>query len=183
MVHAPRYLDPADNDGDLSLLTRNIYSLEAKWDYKITMMYRLNQLSETDSDTIKTVFRTFYGAEIEGTMFTISRLFFYQNIGLEQDTGGASSSEYYIFVGDFAKDFKNARYIKEKEYLADFDICRHFNKDKVFFYDLSGFLYRHAQQKNEWYLEYNNYESMTFFTCYCGLIYIDTFAFLERDLS
>lgn len=194
MVHAPRYLDPADNDGDVSLLTRNIYSLEAKWDYRITMMYRLNQLSETDSDTIKTAFRTFYGAEIEGTTLTISRLFFYQNIGLEQDTGGSSSSEHYIFVGDFAINFKNARYIKEKEYLADFDICRHFNKDKVFFYDLSGFLYhygwegieelgRHAQQKNEWYLKYNNYESMTFLTCYCGLIYIDMLAFLERDLT
>jgi len=107
MVHAPRYLDPADNDGDFSLLARNIYSLEAKWDYRITMMYRLNHLSETDSDTIKTVFGTFYGAEIEGSTFTISRLFFYQNIGLEQDTeGGFISSENYIFVGDFVRDFK-----------------------------------------------------------------------------
>ncbi|MHA1492364.1 MAG: hypothetical protein ACTSRI_22260, partial [Promethearchaeota archaeon] len=92
------------------------------------MMYRLNHLSETDSDTINTTFRTFYGAEIEGTMFTISRLFFYQNIGLEQDARSSSSSDHYIFVGDFARNFKNARYIKEKEFLADFDICRHFNK-------------------------------------------------------
>ncbi len=198
IVHAPRYLDPVDNDGDISLFMRNIYSLEINWDFSIAMMYRIIRFREDVSvidlpEYIEMSFKLFYGAEIEGTTVTVSELSFYQNVGLEHNLGYTNSDEHYVFVGDFAREFKDTKYIKKREFLTDFDICRHFNDVKVFFYDLQGFIYhygwdgveelgQYAQQKTCWYLNYNYYESIAFVMCYCGLIFIDIFAFLERDM-
>ena len=75
----------------------------------------------------------------------------------------------------------------------DFDICRHFKNEKVFLYDLKGFLSHYgwegieelgeyAQEKSISYLEYSTYKSVTFLTFYCGLIIINILISLEKDL-
>ena len=199
MVHAAKYLDPVDNDGDLSLFARNIYSLDINWNFTIPMIYRTNYFRESDITVIPPMYleistRLFYGATIDGTRFTISDLSFYQIVNMEQNSKSINSENQYIVIGNFEKGFKNTKYIQEKEYLKDFDICRHFNKEKVFFYDLQGFLYhygwegikelgRHNQQKNTTYLNYDNYKSFAFLTLYFALILVDIFAFFERELT
>lgn len=198
MVHAAKYSDPADKDGDLSLFTRNIYSLDIAWNFTIPMIYRTNYFWESDKTHdppiyLETSVKLFYGANIEGTRFTISSLSFYQLVSLEQNSGHSINNNQYIFIGNFGKDFKDTKYIGKKEYLIDFDICRHFGKEKIFLYDLQGFLYhygwegvkelgRHNQQKNKIYLNYDNYQSFAFLMLYFCLIFVDIFAFFERDL-
>ena len=199
MIQGSRFLDNADQDGDISLFLRNVYSLPIKWDFKITMLYRTNRLQFDESDDeppeffIKSV-SFFYGALIEGTKFTTSELSFYQNVALEENSGDDLAKQHYIFIGNFKKEFEDTKYIKDKQFYKDFDICRHFRNEKVFFYDLKGFLShygwegiedlgRYAKQKDKSYLEYSTYKSLTFLTFYCGLIIIDIFALLEKDLT
>ncbi|MFX0072184.1 MAG: hypothetical protein ACFFAO_13940, partial [Candidatus Hermodarchaeota archaeon] len=80
------------------------------------------------------------------------------------------------------------------QYFVDLDICRHFKNEKVFFYDLKGFLShygwegieelgKYVQQKDKTYLKYSTYKSLTFLIFYCGLVLIDVFASLEKDLA
>ena len=94
----------------------------------------------------------------------------------------------------FKREFKDTTYIKDKQFFKDLDICRHFKNEKVFFYDLKGFLShygwegieklgKYIQQKEKSYLEYSTYKSNTFLTFYCGLIIIDLLVSLERDLT
>ncbi|MBA7623945.1 hypothetical protein ES703_31345 [subsurface metagenome] len=199
MIQGSRFLDNADQDGDISLFLRNVYSLPVKWDFKITMLYRTNRLQYDESDDepseffIKSV-SIFYGALIEGTKFTTSELCFYQNVALEENSEDDLAKDNYIFIGNFKKEFEDTTYIKDEQFFMDFDICRHFKNERVFFYDLKGFLSHYgwegieelgeyAQQKDKSYLEYSTYKSLTFMTFYCGLIIIDIFASLEKDLT
>ncbi|MFX1452020.1 MAG: hypothetical protein ACFFCM_14375, partial [Promethearchaeota archaeon] len=199
MIQGSSFLDNADQDGDVSLFLRNVYSLPIQWDFKVTMLYRTNRLQFDESDDeppeffIKSV-SIFYGALIEGTKFTTSELSFYQNVALEENSGDNFAKEHYIFIGNFKKEFEDTTYIKNKQYFMDFDICRHFKNERVFFYDLKGFLShygwegidelgKYAQQKGISYLEYSTYKSLTFLTFYCGLIIIDIFVSLEKDLT
>jgi len=199
MIRAAQFLDSSDNDNDLSLFMRNIYTLDIEWDFTVTMLYRTNRLQGDESDDpppeyIATSLTTFFGAIIEGTKYTNSELSFYQNVAIEQCDGDTIANEQYIFIGNFKKEFEDTRYIKEKWYKKDLDICRHFNEKKVFFYDFKGFLSHyglegiielgyHNQQHDKWYMTYNNSKSIVFFLFYCGLIFIDVFSFLERDLT
>ncbi len=199
MIQGSRFLDNADQDGDISLFMRNIYSLPIEWDFTVTMLYRTNRLQYDETDDqppefyLKSV-SIFYGAVIEGTKFTTSELSFYQNVALEQNSEDDHAKEHYIFIGNFKKEFKDTKYIKEKQYFKDLDICRHFRHEKVFFYDLKGYLSHYgwegieklgiyAQQRSKSYLEYSTYKSMTFLSFYCGLIIIDISISLERDLT
>ncbi len=198
MIQGSRFLDNADQDGDISLFMRNIYSLPIAWDFTVTMLYRTNRLQydETEDEPpeffIKSV-SIFYGAVIEGTKFTTSELSFYQNVALEENSEDGLAKEHYIFIGNFKKEFKDTKYIKEKQYFKDLDICRHFRHEKVFFYDLKGYLSHYGwegieklgiytQQRSKSYLEYSTYKSMTFLSFYIGLIIIDIFISLEKDL-
>ena len=199
MIQGSRFLDNADQDGDISLFLRNVYSLPIKWDFKITMLYRTNRLQFDENDDeppeffIKSV-SIFYGALIEGTKFTTSELSFYQNVALEENSDDDLAKEHYIFIGNFKKEFEDTTYIKDKQFFKDFDICRHFKNEKVFFYDLKGFLshygwegieelVEYAQQKEKSYLEYSTYKSLTFLAFYCGLIILDIVITLEKDLT
>ena len=199
MIQGSQFLDNADRDGDVSLFMRNVYSLPIEWDFTITMLYRTNRLQFDESDDeppeffIKSV-SIFYGALIEGTKFTTSELSFYHNVALEENSEDDYARERYIFIGNFKKEFEDTKYIKDKQFFSDFDICRHFKNDKVFFYDLKGFLShygwegieelgRYALQKEKTYLKYSTYKSLTFLTFYCGLIIIDIFASFEKDLT
>jgi hypothetical protein len=198
MIQGSRFLDNIDQDGDVSYFMRNVHSLALKWDFTITMLYRTNrfQFDETDDEPPEFLIKAvsiFYGALIEGTKFTTSELSFYQNVALEENSKESFIKEHYIFIGNFKKEFEDTKYIKDKQFLMDFDICRHFKNEKVFFYDLKGFLShygwegieelgKYAQEKGISYLEYSTYKSVTFMTFYCGLIIIDILISLEKDL-
>ncbi len=199
MVQSSRFLDNADEDDDISLFLGSIYSLSIDWDFTITMLYRTSRLRYDESDDEPPEFMIkslslFYGSLIEGTKFTTSELSFYQNVALEERSKDDLAEEHYIFIGNFMREFKDTAYIKEREYYKDFDICRHFKNDKVFFYNLGGFLSHYGWEeiealgqyiktKKEWYLEYDTYKSVTFLLFYCGLIIIDILASLEHDLT
>ena len=199
MIRAAELLDSSDGDGDLSLYTRNLYSLDIEWDFTISMLYRTNRFQGDESETEPPQFLAasmslFLGAVIEGTKFTNSELSFYQNVALLQNDGDTCANERYIFVGNFKKEFEDTKYIKEKMYKKDLDICRHFGAERVFLYELKGFVSHygwegieelglHIKQKDKWDLKYNNSKSIVFFMLYCGLILIDIFAFFERDLQ
>ncbi len=199
MVQATRFLDNADTDGDFTLLTRNIYSLPIEWDFTVTMLYRTNKFRTDESGDSPPEFNAkalsiFYGASVQGTMFTTSELSFYQNVALEENSNDNYAKEHYIFVGNFKRIFAETNYIEEKEYFVDLDICRHYGNEKVFFYDLSGFLYhygwegvwelgQYAKQKEPRELTYATYKSLTFLSFYCALIFIDLFVSLEYDLT
>ena len=112
---------------------------------------------------------------------------------MEENSNDDLAKEHYIFVGNFKREYKRTTYITENQFYKDLDICRHFGNDKVFFYDLKGFLYHYGwegveqlgqynQNEKVSYVEYKNYKSITFLTFYCGLILIDMFASLENDL-
>ncbi len=105
----------------------------------------------------------------------------------------SARTEHYIFVGNFKREFADTNYIKDKENFMDLDIYRHFGNEKVFFYDLSGFLYhygwegveelgQHAKQKEPRELTYATYKSLAFLSFYCALIIVDLFVSLETDL-
>ncbi|TFG04907.1 MAG: hypothetical protein EU539_10020 [Promethearchaeota archaeon] len=199
MIQGSRFLDNFDQDGDASLFLRNVHSLPIKWDYTITMLYRTNrfQWDETDdkpSEFAMKALPIFHGAVIEGTKFTTSELSFFQNVALEEDSEDDLARQHYIFMGNFKREFKDTSYIKDEQYFMDFDICRHFKNERVYFYDLKGFLShygwegieelgKHAQQKDRSYLEYSTYKSLTFLGFYCGLIIFDLFVSLENNLS
>ena len=199
MIRIAQLLDNSDNDGDLSLFTRNIYSLDIEWDYSITMLYRTNRLQGDESDAEPSEFvvgslSLLFGAVIEGTKFTNSELNFYQNVALLQNGGDSNANERYVFVGNFKKEFEDTRYIKKNLYKEDLDICRHFGAERVFFYDLKGFLGHYGWegieelglynlQKDKWYLEYNNSKSIIFVLLYCGIIFIDMFVFFEKNTT
>lgn len=199
MIRIAQLLDSSDSDGDLALFTRNLYSLNIEWDYSITMLYRTNSLQSDDSDSeppkyVTYSLSTMFGAVIEGTKFTNSELNFYQNVALVQNDDDSKADKRYVFVGNFKKEFEETQYIQKKMYKRDLDVCRHFGAEKVFFYDIKGFLGQYGwegieelgkynQQKDKWYLEYNNSKSTLFLLFYCGLIIIDRFAFFEKDIS
>jgi len=200
IIRPAQLIDDVDDDADLSLFRRNIFNLNVRYDFSISMLYRTNRLQYDESDDEPPEFLAkamplYSGAVIEGTKFTTSELCFYQNVALEENSEQTNLiKERYIFIGNFKREFKDTKYIKDKQFFKDFDICRHFKNDKVFFYDLKGFLSHYgwegvkelgeyAQQKEKSYLEYTTYKSLTFLMFYCGLIVIDIFAFLERDLT
>ena len=163
------------------------------------MLYRTNRLQYDESnagppDFIIRSMEVFLGAIVEGTKFTTSELSFYQNVEFEENSRDDLAKEHYIFIGDFSYDFKDTDYIQNKEYLMDLDICRHFKNEKIFFYNLYGFIYHYGwseidalgqyiQQRTTRYLTYSTYKSLTFLAFYCGLIIFDIFASLEADLT
>ncbi|MBD3213881.1 MAG: hypothetical protein GF311_14825 [Candidatus Lokiarchaeota archaeon] len=98
----------------------------------------------------------------------------------------------YIFIGNFKKEFADTKYIKNKDFYTDIDICRHFGTEKIFFYPLHGFLdhysweevwelAKHVQSEQPFYLKYEIYKSLTFLAFYCGLIIIDLFVSFPQD--
>ena len=199
IVKPAQIFDDVDNDADLSLFRRNVFNLNIKFDFSVSMLYRTNRLQYDESDDEPPAFigkslSLGFGAVIEGSKFTTSELSFYQNVAMEENSKQANLiKEHYIFIGNFKREFRDTKYIKDKQYFKDFDICRHFKNDKVFFYDLKGFvshygwegvkeLGEHARKKKMSYLEYTTYKSLTFLMFYCGLIIVDIIAFLERDL-
>ena len=199
IIRPAQLLDDADNDADLSLFRRNIFNLDNKYDFSISMLYRTNriQFDESDDEPPEFIVKSLslcFGAVTEGTKFTTSELSFYQNVALEENSEDILAKEHYIFIGNFKREFKDTEYIKGKYYFKDLDICRHFKNDKVFIYDLKGFLSHYgwegvkelgeyAQQKDKSYLDYTTYKSLTFLAFYCGLIIIDIIASLEEDLT
>jgi hypothetical protein len=138
MIQGYRFCDKIDQDGDVSLFLKNIYSLPIKWDFTITKLYRTNRFQCVESDDeppeffIKSL-SIFYGALIEGTKFTTSELSFYQNLTLEVNSKDDLIDKNYIFIGNFKNEFEDTKSIKEKQFCKDLDICRHFRCGKVFF--------------------------------------------------
>jgi hypothetical protein len=74
--------------------------------------------------------------------------------------------------------------MKDKEYLNDLDICRHFGTEKVFLYNYKNFidnygvnelinLGKHNQQKKSWKLEYRGTELQFNIMFYLALAFLD----------
>ncbi len=199
IIRAAELLDSSDSDDDLSLFLRNVYTLDIEWDFSITMLYRTNSLQSDESDASPSEFtismmNTFWGSVIEGTKFTNSELNFYQNVELSLKSSETKADNYFVFIGVVNKEFEETSYIKKEWYKKDIDILRHFKAEKVFLYELKGFLRvygwegikelgLHVREKESWTFKYNNYKSIIFLFFYCMLIIADLFVFFERDLT
>lgn len=196
-------LDSIDGDGDISLLFRNVYSLDVEWDYTVSMLYRTNRYLDADEDESSAedlagaFFDAFVGTYTEGTKFTTSPHSFYQNVATLQQQGDVQVDPDHqrVFVGNFKVEFEETDYIKNKEYQKDLDICRHFGEEEVWFYELGGFKYHYGgwdalkeigeynQQHDKWDLEYTSDDNINMVVSYGVIILFDFFAKFDEDLS
>jgi len=193
-------MDSCDGDGDLTLATRNIYTLNVEWDYSVSMYYRTQRQSGIDEEVgpIEEVFsefaNIFMGIFTEGTRYTLSEYFFYNAVAMAQTPSeiNVDSSKQHIFIGNFKMEFNDTEYIMNKNYLRDVDICRHFGEEQIWIYELSGFVYhygwdemerlgKHIQQYEEWDMRYDSDNSVRLIMMYAGMILLDLFAKYEED--
>jgi hypothetical protein len=177
LIKNPSVFDEMDWDGDLTLLFRNIYSLNVNWDSSITMLYRNQGMIEENFFTAITT-KLFWGERTED-LLELSEYWFYYEAKVADG----------IFIGDFNKNYNESNFIKNKGYLKDFDICRYLSKKNVFFYQYDDFIYHygqagidelvaHNQQFDSWDLTYYAYEVQSNFIYLMALMYIDRVLFL-----
>ena len=137
---------------------------------------------------------TFWGSLVEGTKYTNSELSFFQNSALLEGSGDTKADEKYAFIGLIKKEFKDTNYLKNEWFKKDIDILRHFGAERIFLYELKGFLSLygwegiiklglHNQQHKSWKFQYNNFRSIIFLFFYCSLIVLDILICFELDLS
>lgn len=199
MVRPSYFFDTTDQDGDLSLYTNNIYTLDIPWDQEITMCYRTHYLGKEEGvfdppRHVRMSYKMFLGGHSEEDVLTMSEYNFYQVVNVEKEramTEGLGINQYF-FIGNFDPKFANTRYIRERAYYTDVDVCRHFETKKVFFYDLLGFLYHYGWQgivelglylrrQKTTYIRREGFQSIFFVLYCCGMVIMDRFAFLESE--
>ena len=190
IIRITTYMDELDGDGDIELLLRNLYSLDVFYDYSISMVYRTEIIPpETEGSAeafaaglFQNVFGSLYTED-----YTLSAYNFYYRVGIEQTKGEINATNQYIFIGNLDPRFNGSEYMLNKEYLDDLDICRHYNEEKVFFFNYMNFidnygvgeldrLVIHNQEKLSWELKYTSIA-----TAISIVIYL-VFTFLDRLL-
>ncbi|MHA1148009.1 MAG: hypothetical protein ACTSR8_07155 [Promethearchaeota archaeon] len=187
-------LDNTDGDGDIELLSNNVYSLDVEWDFSVSMLYRSQKFEERDegsaNDYVATILSTVYGAEVTETSYVYSKYYFYLYVGIDQTKSDINAKEQYTFLGNYKSEFERTEYIKNGEYIDDLDICRHFNEEKVFLYNYEGFIYhfgyegicdliKHNKQYDSWEFETPALEAQTHVILLMFLIIIDYVLFLD----
>lgn len=202
IVRLGHILDSSDQDGDMSLLFRNIYSLDVKWDYSVMMLYRTQRyagLEEGQSPTEKLLtffYENFFGIFTQGSVTTTSLHSFYQNVAMAQQPSivDVDPDNQYIFIGNFDREFEDTDYIKNKEWKEDLDVCRHFYEEEVWFYILGGFKYhyggwdslrevgRHNKQHREWTMDYTSEDNIKMLLNYGTVMFLDMMVNYEEDL-
>ncbi|MHA1343045.1 MAG: hypothetical protein ACTSQG_03610, partial [Promethearchaeota archaeon] len=173
IIRIAPYFDEKDGDGDIELFLRNLYSLNVEWDYSITMIYRTTHIATTSSNTwegfFSNVLTDIFGLIYDTEENVMSAYSFYHQVGIEQTKGQINAENQYIFIGTLKEEFNETEYIKNKEYLDDLDICRHFGEKKVFLYNYKNFLNNYGEEELErlgehnekyktWVLDYNTIE-------------------------
>jgi len=196
IIRMTSYMDELDGDGDIELIQRNIYSLDLTWDYSITMIYRTEALLSSGTDTAETVVASllndFFGMGSSNEESILPAYNFYHRVGVEQSPTEIQTNveNQYIFIGNLNPIFNGTDYIKNKEYLQDLDICRHFNEEKVFFYNYENFeanygeqelenLGKYNQQSKEWVLDYSSLETQINILFYLALSLLDKILYFE----
>ncbi len=194
IIRISPYMDGLDDDGEIELFLRNIYSLDVVWDYTITMVYRTSRIITESEDTAEVVIdrmkKNVFGQVTEDVNI-LSVYNFYFRVGMcEKESGDIEADDQYIFIGTLKHIFNDTDYMKNKEYLDDLDICRHFNKEKVFLFNYKNFidnyglnelinLGEHNQKDKSWELVYIGAEVQANIIFYLALAFIDRFLFLE----
>lgn len=192
IIKISSYMDEGDNDGDIELLLRNIYSLDVVWDYSITMIYRTGAIITKSEDTAEVVVenmkKNIFG-KVSEDVNVLSAYNFYFRVGLSvSNNNEIKAGKHYTFMGTLKRIFNDSDYMKNREYLDDLDICRHFGQDKVFLYNYKNFidnygvgelinLGEHNEQKDSWELDYIAAETQI------NIIFYLAIAFLDRLLS
>lgn len=189
-------MDEQDGDGDIELLSHNIYSLDVEWDFSITMLYRSQRLHQAgDQSTtsfVENILLNIYGATRTDTAFVYSRFYFYLFVGMEQTPGDlkVDTENQYIFLGNYKAEFNETDYIKDKEFVYDLDVCRHFGEQKVFLYNYEGFMYsfgedginqiiQHNHQYQSWGLDYYSNQIQANLLLLFFLVLIDPLLYLD----
>ncbi len=198
IIRITPYMDDFDGDGDIELFLRNIYSLDIKWEYTITMIYRIQRVIADTGATTEIVVSNFMENILGGIVetkeeYVLPAYNFYKRVGIcDKECGEIKAGDHYIFIGTLKKEFKDTDYVKDKEYLDDLDICRHFRKEKVFIFNYENFienygekeltdLGEHNQKKKSWKLEYIEAETQATILFYLFMVFIDRIIFLERE--
>lgn len=195
IIRISPYLDELDEDGDIELLIRNVYSLDVVWDFSITMIYRIGaaivDMGDAVEDIADDMKKNVFGRIEKEKINILSAYNFYHRVGMtEKECGDFHANNHYIFVGTLKKVFNDTDYMEDKEYLDDIDICRHFGKGKVFLYNYENFianygilelinLGKHIQQDDSWELEHLAAEVQINIIFYLALAFLDRLLFLE----
>ncbi len=135
----------------------------------------------------------FFGGTVEGDALIMSEYTFYQVINLETRESSPANKKYF-FIGNFDQKFASTRYIRERGFYIDADICRHFKVELLFLYDLRGFLFHYGwhgimelglygRQQKIIYIRRESTQTLTFLLFCCGMILLDQFANFEWELS
>mgnify|MGYP006287332973 CR=1 FL=1 len=190
------YMDESDGDGDLELFLGNIYSLNVSYDFSVTMIYRTEKIVSGEGDDAETVvsntFKNIFGLIPNYEENVLPAYNFYKRVGIEQTSGQiqVNIEKQYIFIGTLKEEFNGTDYVKNREYLDDLDICRHFYEKKVFFYNYENFIQnygieelervgQHNQKQKSWELKYHSLQNQITIIFYMALIYIDLLMGLE----
>ncbi len=137
---------------DIMLYTRNIYSLKFERDRTITMTYRTAYEIETEK-----FMNDLFGCERNGIdRVTYSDYWFYSRVKASD----------CVFIGVFGSEFVNTKYVNEKLYLKDIDICRSLRKDKIFIYDYDGFVLNYTPDELNMLYDYLSNENSIYITQY-----------------
>ena len=158
--------DEKDQDGDYSLLSKTIYSLDLSWDFSVSMNYRtwhvpqfydyiIQDVSESDYTTD---YESSYLEQSEEERSIVPLSQFYQEVAYEVYSSecDVDYGKRYIFIGNFDHEFKKTTYIQEKEYRKDLDICRHFHIKKVWLYSYREFKRTYGSDELRKLVKYNN---------------------------
>lgn len=109
----------------------------------------------------------------------------------DNECGDIKAGEHYIFIGTLKEGFKDTDYVKDKEYLDDLDIFRHFRKEKGFIFNYGNFIDNYGekelinlgeynQKKKIWMLEYIEAETQATILFYLFMVFVDRVIFLEE---
>jgi len=194
IIRISPYMDKLDGDGDIELMLRNLYSLDVHWDFSITMLYRTERVVAGEGDTaeafITQLMRNVFGRASTTDLNVLPAYNFYKRVGMIQSRSEIKTDENYVFIGNLNKIFNGTDYMKNKEYLKDLDICRHFNEKKVFFYSFENFIANYGEDELEklgkyneklepWDLVYDSIETQISIVFYLMIMFFDRFLFLD----
>ena len=165
IIKLPTTYDELDGDGDLAILSRNIYCLKGlNFDFSVSMDYRTQHVPTFSDYLIQDMsqyqvedydLEYLDKSQLERNLVPISQ--FYYDVVMERNSNelGIERDSRYIFIGNFARKFKDTSYIQDKEYKKDLDICRQFGAKKVFFYEWRSFKSTYGEDELKNLIEHN----------------------------